>query len=127
MVASFNFDMLIVPIISIVIGVLFVKFPPKSMNYVIGYRTRRAMKNQETWEFANRYFGKLFLITAVLLLFLSLLAYSLMRQFELMDQVNNLILVQIIVLFVPIFITEKALKQRFDYAQDLESKEKQTK
>nr|WP_330361204.1 SdpI family protein [Oribacterium parvum] len=28
------------------------------MNYVYGYRTKRSMMNEETWRFANQYFGK---------------------------------------------------------------------
>ena len=38
-------------------GLLFRK-TPKEINYVYGYRTKRSMMNEETWRFANQYFGK---------------------------------------------------------------------
>lgn len=47
----------IIPIIFIVLGLAFWISPPKEINSMSGWRTKRAMKNQETWDFANRLGG----------------------------------------------------------------------
>jgi len=49
---------LLVPIIIICVGGSFKQTSPKDINSVLGYRTKKSMKNQDTWEFANLYFGK---------------------------------------------------------------------
>ncbi|RWX00066.1 SdpI family protein [Flavobacterium cerinum] len=47
---------------SLLCGVIFLlaaglmhSFPPKEINYLYGYRTRRSMKSKESWDFAQRY------------------------------------------------------------------------
>lgn len=42
-------------IIFILIGFLMLKFPPKKINGLYGYRTSSAMKNQEIWNFSQKY------------------------------------------------------------------------
>ncbi|HMP98127.1 MAG TPA: SdpI family protein [Cyclobacteriaceae bacterium] len=51
-------DLIIHLIISpplLVIGYLFMRFPPKKINHFYGYRTPRSMRSQEAWDFANKY------------------------------------------------------------------------
>ncbi len=36
-------------------GIVMLKFPPKTINTLYGYRTKAAMQSQERWEFAQRY------------------------------------------------------------------------
>jgi uncharacterized membrane protein len=43
----------------------YVKRPPKKINDLYGYRTRRSMSNQEVWDFANRQSAKDFLRAAI--------------------------------------------------------------
>lgn len=53
--------------IAMVGGGLFLwKCPPKNINGLIGYRTKRSMQNQESWDFAQRYAGKVWVISGVL-------------------------------------------------------------
>ena len=49
---------LLIPATMIGCGLLFMKKPPKKVNGWYGYRTSRSMKNQDTWDFAQRYMGK---------------------------------------------------------------------
>ena len=49
---------LLIPLIMLLFGWLFFRRTPKKINYVFGYRTKRSMRNKETWKFANQYFGK---------------------------------------------------------------------
>jgi len=49
---------LLIPLTMLFFGWLLFRRTPKEINYVYGYRTKRSMMNEETWRFANQYFGK---------------------------------------------------------------------
>ena len=42
-------------IIFMLAGFLMLKFPPKKINGLYGYRTLSSMKNQERWDFSQKY------------------------------------------------------------------------
>ena len=39
-------------------GWLLARYPPKSINWIYGYRTRRSMGSQERWDFAQKAAGR---------------------------------------------------------------------
>lgn len=41
-------------IIFVLAGFVMLKFPPKKINMLYGYRTNRSMKSQERWNFAQK-------------------------------------------------------------------------
>jgi len=49
----------LIPIIMIACGYWMWKKPPRNINSMFGYRTMRSMKNQDTWDFAHEYGGRL--------------------------------------------------------------------
>ncbi len=49
---------LLVPLAFIGLGQKFTKDPPKTIDPMHGYRTVMSMKNQDTWEFAQRCYGR---------------------------------------------------------------------
>ncbi|WP_452232535.1 SdpI family protein [Lacinutrix sp. MEBiC02595] len=63
----------LVGIIFILTGIIMQLFPPKKINPLYGYRTRNSMKNQNNWDFAQKYAAKLLTIIGVVLLLLSTL------------------------------------------------------
>lgn len=69
----------ILPVIITVTGYLMNKYPPKKVNWFVGYRTRKSMKDETVWKIANEYCGKLWikmgLIMLVLASLISLLVY----------------------------------------------------
>ena len=65
---------LILPLSMVFLGRYFVRHAPGSINMLFGYRTARSMKNQDTWQFAHRYFGKLWYKMGLWLLILSVAA-----------------------------------------------------
>ena len=108
---------LLIPLLMILFGLYFMKRAPKEINYIFGYRTEMSMKNKDTWEFAHKYCGKLWLITGAIMLFLSLVAMCfLIGKSE--DVIGNagliISLAEIALLIIPIFPTERALKRTFD-------------
>ena len=62
----FDFDIMTLLIyLNILIAVIilgfpfyFLKKPPRKINSIYGYRTPRSMKDQETWDLANRTWAK---------------------------------------------------------------------
>ncbi|HKK39876.1 MAG TPA: SdpI family protein [Cryomorphaceae bacterium] len=42
----------------IIAGLILVYTPPKKINYLYGYRSKRSMRNQETWDYAQPRAGK---------------------------------------------------------------------
>ncbi len=45
---------LLTGLLALIAGLLFKKNPPKEINWWYGYRTKRSMKNQEQWDFAQK-------------------------------------------------------------------------
>ena len=51
-------ELLIFDFLIILIPLLLYFSPPKEINAIYGYRTKRASKDIESWNFAQRYFSK---------------------------------------------------------------------
>lgn len=107
---------LIAPITMLVTGILYLKRPVKKINWMYGYRTRRAMENQETWDFAQKYFGNLCWrlgigLTVFILLFM---ASALGRSEETLGTMGFLGgTVEVFTMVYALTPTERALKEKF--------------
>ena len=64
---------LLIPLSMLFLGRYFIRHSPTKINYVFGYRTRMSMKNQDTWQFAHRHFGKTWYVCGLVLTPLSVL------------------------------------------------------
>ena len=98
-------------------GKMFVNRPPKNINDLFGYRTAMSMKNRDTWEFAHRYCGKLWFRLGLVLLVISvpLLLLVFGKDIDTIGAVGLAICsIQLILMFMTIFLTENALKKVFD-------------
>ena len=54
----------------VILGVIYATYPPKKINYIYGYRTKRTMANQKVWDYANKIGARMitqvgFLTTAI--------------------------------------------------------------
>lgn len=63
-ITYFIFD-IIIPLVMLIAGVLSAKKPTKNINALVGYRTERSQKSKQAWNFAQKYFGILFLKQAL--------------------------------------------------------------
>lgn len=105
------------PFVMIGAGLFFRKTAPKKINLFFGYRTERSMKNKDTWEFAHKYIGNLWLVLG-----LSLIIPSTVPMLFVIGKSEKLISVLslsvcflgMVALIVSIFLTENALKKAFD-------------
>lgn len=106
----FWFNDLMIPIMMIAIGYWFKNNPPKNVNWIYGYRTKRSMSSKEAWIFAQHCLGdfwfKIGLGLLVVIIFDKLLIQMASEELSSINIVINLIGV-----IVPIYFVEKRLKQ----------------
>lgn len=108
---------LMTPIIMILGGWMMWKHAPQKVNGVMGYRTRRSMKNIDTWNFANHYCGRLWWKLGWIMLVPSVI--SNIPVYGSSDDTIGivggiLVTIQVIIMVASIFPTEKALKRNFN-------------
>lgn len=100
----------------IIAGRFMWKRPPKQINSLIGYRTTRSMKNDDTWTFAHEHCGKSWWKAGWIVLLPSIIVHiPFYGKTENALGIVSMVLmaVQLIVLIVSIFPTERALKRAF--------------
>lgn len=96
----------------IVMGILWMNFPPKSRDVKIGYKSPMSKKNDNTWRFAHAYISKVWLWIGMFL-FVSRTIFT--KFFNKANQRFGLILlIEIIVMILTIVVTEVALIRKFD-------------
>ena len=108
---------LLIPFTMLFFGWLLFRRTPKEINYVFGYRTKRSMRNEETWKFANQYFGKVWYRCGLISVPLSVIAIALVfgKGTETVGTVGGIItMIQTIPLVGAMILTEIALKKNFD-------------
>lgn len=108
---------LLVPTIMIIFGSIFSKNAPKNINRIYGYRTPRSMKNQETWEFANKYCGKLWLRIGVIMLIITSVLLLISMNFGesvVLVCTSIFVTIQTVTIILSVLPVEMALKKEFD-------------
>lgn len=108
---------LLIPLTMVAFGKVFMIKSPRNINPVFGYRTTMSMKNKDTWEFAHKYFGKLWFKCGLVLLPLSVipLIFVFDKGTDIIGTVGDIVcIVQLVPLIGAIFPTEAALKKTFD-------------
>ena len=76
-----------------------------------------SMKNKDTWEFAHHYCGRLWLVLGMIMLPLSVIPmlFFINQDIDVVGIAGGIIEgIQVVVLLISIFPTEKALKKTFD-------------
>lgn len=107
---------LLMPMLMIIFGKLFQKRPPRQINMIYGYRTKMSMLNMDTWEYAHKYFGRLWLRFGRVLMLLTILGMFpvIGKEDSTVGVVGGVVVaVQVIVLLVPVLWTERELRIRF--------------
>lgn len=87
------------------LSILFYKFPPKKINSLYGYRTVKAMQNQQIWDFANGIFNKNLLIYSGI----SLLGSVLLASFTSKELTWQPMLLVLLSVLVSVIKTERGL------------------
>jgi len=109
---------LFVPLVMIICGISFVNgCIPKEINYIVGYRTARSMKNKDTWEFAHKCCGKIWWIIGLILIPLSIIPmlFVLGKDVDTIGGFCGIICcIQVIVLISTVIFVESKLRRTFD-------------
>ncbi|MDY2509317.1 MAG: SdpI family protein [Ruminococcus callidus] len=107
----------VIPIIMAFAGWMMQAHPSKNINGLIGYRTKRSMKNMETWKFAHAYCGRLWKIYGIVMFCISVVlsVFFLFMKVETdIVLMGVVVCLQSLILILPILFTERALQQQFD-------------
>jgi uncharacterized membrane protein len=99
-------------VIFIIAALIQIKFPPKKINSLYGYRTKNSMKSQEAWDFAQLYSAKLMLRFGGGLTLISLLLNKVSLSKPEYEVVASTFIISSVVILM-LAIVEKELKKRF--------------
>ncbi len=110
----------LIGIIFFIIGVITQRFPPKHINSLYGYRTSSSMKNQQTWDEANRFSARwmtgcgivLFIIGIALMLIVNTFVPSAKIRGEILAA--SLLISGIVPAILTLVVTEKHLNKNFN-------------
>ena len=108
---------LLLPVCMSGFGRYFRNKAPGQINMLFGYRTSRSTKNRDTCEFAHHYFGRLWYRLGLIMLPVTVAAMMPVfgKNIDFVGFYGSIVsLVQIVVMLVPIWFTESALKRTFD-------------
>ena len=92
-------------------GYITKRFPPKKINHLYGYRTKTSMRNQEVWDFAQRYSASEMIKLGIIMLILAGFAWFAEVQFK--GDIFVAIGLTVIFPLVMLFQIETELKKRF--------------
>jgi len=101
------------PATMLIFGRAMAKCPPKEINSLLGYRTRRSMSSKEAWAYANKCCGKYWVVCGFVTLPLAVAAFFLFLRQAFFDTILVIfIFIQLAVLLSAIPATEISLKKQ---------------
>ena len=89
----------------------------KTINNASGYRTSRSMKNQDTWDFSQKYCAKisLYMFFPALILAIAIMPMFFCKPIDTIGWIGLAItIIQMMSFIVIMIFTERALKKTFD-------------
>ena len=95
----------------LLISYIFAMYPPKKINDLYGYRTKRSMRNQDCWDFANRHSISLMWKISLLTCMVQAIGVILLDEGV---AILTATIVLVTTLIYSVYLTEKALKNTFD-------------
>lgn len=99
-------------LIFLITGIIQLKFLPKKINSLYGYRTSSSMRSQEAWDFAQKYSAKVSIWVGVIMImfgFIFLFLPNIPNDYQVWI---SLFIIFTLVAFL-IISTEKKLKKKF--------------
>jgi len=103
----------ILPVIFVVFGILSLAVIPRKPNWLMGYRTSLACKNQDTWVFAHKHFGRQMIVFSLVYIILSVERVMLTNNDASSALVGVIIAAQVVAVLLALVPTEIALRKTF--------------
>ncbi len=114
-----TFGFILVPLVMIIYGIISYEEEPR-FDKMLGYRTKRSLKNSETFVYANRKISQYFirfncvsLIITISYCVIYQCYYMYFSDFVEVSFLMSLCFIQIICCFGPYYIVEKKLQKKF--------------
>lgn len=105
---------IIIPVFMFILLICFSLKPPQKINSWYGFRTKRAMINKESWNYANKLFGKISFYITIGVFILSLLAYIYLTRIGALKQyIAFLMYSQMIAILLPSIIIVNIKLKKF--------------
>jgi len=107
----------VIPAMIVFFGHVFIKHPPKSINFAYGYRTKRSTASKAAWGYAHQVCGRLWYkggIFLVILINIIFITTGLFFSEYLYNVFYILFLIPLAYMLFSIFYTEIKLKQQFE-------------
>lgn len=99
-------------LIFLIVGFIMMKFPPKKINGLYGYRTSSSMKNQARWDFAQHYSAQEMMKLGVILALTGLLGFIIHANEKTATLIGiSFMIALVVVLFIRV---ESAIKNKFN-------------
>ena len=99
--------------LALVAGLALKMNPPKKINWWYGYRTKRSMKGQEQWDFAQR-FGAENMMKYSSILFSTVLLGFIIEEQKIGLSIGVVVISTLLWAFLSIYKTEIKLKSKFE-------------
>lgn len=106
----------LIPLLIMVVGFFMFKYPPKKINWFVGYRTRKSMQNEKVWKESNKYCGKVWIKLGIVMLLLSFILILVLHLYNVILTETILaviVLSQVAVLVIFCGIIEKNIRKKF--------------
>ncbi|HTH82350.1 MAG TPA: SdpI family protein [Mucilaginibacter sp.] len=122
-IASWIFGPQLMGILLFTLGLITLWFPPKHINKYYGYRLPLAMKNQQTWNAANRYATRYMLKSGLWLFFIGMAITLLLRILPMPYRIEEGMTILLFIfsgtipMILSIVATERYLSKTFDNKQ----------
>lgn len=107
----------LIPLVMIIFGAIFLNRSPKKINCFFGYRTALSMKNKDTWDYAHKLIGKIWLILGAITLIISIIPmlFVIGKDDNLIGILSTLLVMgELVPLFISIIPVEIGLNRKFD-------------
>ena len=108
---------LFVPLLMVVCGVIMKKYHSDEPNSTLGYRTKRSMKNKDTWKFANELAGSIWIkwgtIVTVVSAVFDVIYFCINKKYT-AGLMLFAVIIQSVIMLLTFYPVEKALKENFD-------------
>jgi len=97
-------------------GRILMQMPPDKMNYIYGYRSKMSMKNQDTWNFAQKYAGKVWVYSSLINVVISAMIVLIFKSTDISETVTIIFLnvIQPLILLLVFPLTEIKLRKTFN-------------
>jgi uncharacterized membrane protein len=102
---------LVLSAVFIIAGLLMAKYPPRKINPLYGYRTRRSMQSQEAWNYAQRVSSRRIVLSGIAGILVFIAAW--MLEFNEGIQAILMIATLFLSLVYVVFNVERNLKKKF--------------